>query len=101
MIRHIVMWKFKDEAEGMKKPEIIEKVLGGLASLVGKVPVIRGLEVGGSMTGGDDMHYDMALVVTLDKIEDLPLYDGHPEHVKVREFIGKVRTARVTADIEV
>lgn len=47
------------------------------------------------------MHYDMALVVTLDKIEDLPLYDGHPEHVKVREFIGKVRTARVTADIEV
>ncbi len=100
MIRHIVMWNFKDEYEGMKKPEIMEKVKSGLSALKGKVPVVRDLEVGQSVTSGD-MHYDMALIVTVDSVNDLPAYAEHPEHVKVRRFIGEVRTARVTADIEV
>ena len=100
MIRHIVRWNFKDEYEGMKKPEIMEKVKSGLSALKGKVPVVRDLEVGQSVTSGD-MHYDMALIVTVDSVNDLPAYAEHPEHVKVRRFIGEVRTARVTADIEV
>lgn len=100
MIRHIVMWKFKDEAEGMKKSEITAKVADMLNALKGKVPVLRDLEVGASVTQGD-MHYDMALIVTVDKLEDLPLYANHPEHLKVRDFISKVRTERVTADIAI
>lgn len=100
MIRHIVMWKFKDEAEGMNKSEIMAKVKSGLSALKDVVPVVRDLEVSESVTSGD-MHYDMALIVTVDKLEDLPLYANHPDHLKVREFIGKVRTDRVTADIEI
>ncbi len=100
MIRHIVMWNFKDGAEGMTKAEIIEKVSRDLSALKSVVPVVRDLEVGRSVTSGD-MHYDMALIVTVDSLDDLPLYANHPEHLKVREFIGKVRLERVTADIEV
>lgn len=100
MIRHIVMWNFKDGAEGLTKPEIIAEASAMLTALKGKIPVLRGLEVGGSVTSGD-MHYDMALIVTVDKLADLPLYANHPEHLKVTDFIGKVRTDRVTADIEV
>lgn len=100
MIKHIVMWKFKDEAEGMKKPEILAETAARLNALKGKIPVLRGLDVGASVTSGD-MHYDMALIVTVDKLEDLPLYANHPEHLKVSEFIGKLRTARAVVDIEV
>lgn len=100
MIRHIVMWNFADSAEGMTKTEIMARVARELRALKGVVPVVRDIEVGESVTGGD-MHYDMALIVTVDKLGDLPLYANHPEHLKVRDFISKVRTARVTADFEV
>ena len=100
MIKHIVMWNFKDEAEGMQKPEILAKVADSLNALKGKIPVLRDLEVGASVTSGD-MHYDMALIVTVDKPEDLPVYANHPEHLKVLEFMNKVRIARAVADIEV
>ncbi len=101
MIKHIVMWKIADEAEGMKKPEITDRITRGLSALKDKIDVVRDIEVGPSVTGGDSMHYDMGLIVTVDRLEDLPLYANHPEHLKVREFISKVRTDRVTADIEV
>ncbi|MBQ7227220.1 MAG: Dabb family protein [Clostridia bacterium] len=100
MIRHIVMWKIKEEAESMNKPEIMAHIKDILLALKGKIPVVRDLEVGESLTNGD-MHYDMALIVTVDKLDDLPLYANHPEHLKVRDFISKVRLDRVTADIEV
>ena len=100
MIRHIVMWKIKDEAEGMGKEEIMAKISADLLALKDKIPVVRGVEVSPSLTRGD-MCYDMGLIVSLEKLEDLPLYANHPEHLKVRAFISKVRTERVTADIRV
>ena len=99
MIKHIVMWQFK-EAEGMTKPEVLAKVAADLSALKDKIPVVKELEVGASVTSGD-MHYDMALIVTVDKLADLPLYANHPEHLKVLEFMNKVRTARAVADIEI
>lgn len=100
MVKHIVMWKIKDEAEGLKKPKIMEKIKRDLTALKDIIPVVRELEVSESVTSGD-MHYDMALILTVEKLSDLPLYVNHPDHLKVREFITKVRSARVTADIEV
>ncbi len=100
MIKHIVMWKFKDGACGMSKAEIMAKVRHDLSALKSVIPVVRDLEVNESLTSGD-MHFDMALIVTLDTLDDLPKYANHPEHVKVREFIGGVRVERVTCDIEV
>ena len=100
MIKHIVMWKIKDECDGMNKKEMMNTISEKLASLKGKIKEIIDIEGGPGLTNGD-MNYDMGLIVTLNSLEDLPLYINHPEHLKVREFISKVRLARTTVDIEV
>ena len=100
MIRHVVMWKIKETALGKTKREIMSQIKELLLALKDKIPVVRDIEVGESKTQGD-MHYDMALIVTVDDLSDLPKYTNHPEHLKVLEFISQVREERVTADIEI
>ena len=45
MIKHIVMWKFKDEAEGLTKTENIQKVKSMLEALPQKIDFIREMHV--------------------------------------------------------
>lgn len=100
MVKHIVLWKIKDGYGNMTKAEIMAKIAADLSDLKGRIPEIMDLEVGASLTGGD-MHYDMGLVVTFKRCDDILAYDSHPEHVKVRDFISQVKLDRATADIEV
>jgi len=97
MLKHIVMWQFKDEAEGKTKAENLLHVKKLLESLPGRIPFIRKLEVGMNEYPSS-MAFDMVLVTEFDSKEDLDLYAVHPEHVKVSEFVGKVRSARGVVD---
>lgn len=99
MVKHIVMWKIKDGYGNMTKAEIMAKIAADLSDLKGRIPEIVDLEVGASLTGGD-MHYDMGLIVTVKRLDDLIGYNEHPEHVKVRNFISQVKLERATVDIE-
>ncbi len=40
------------------------------------------------------------LVSTFKSLEELDIYAKHPEHLKVGEFVGKVRKDRVAVDYE-
>mgnify|MGYP003553964412 CR=1 FL=1 len=44
---------------------------------------------------------DQVLVSIFKSLEELDIYAKHPEHVKVGEFVGKVRKDRVAVDYEV
>lgn len=46
MIKHIVMWKIRDELDGKPKSELCRDIKQQLEALPGKIPVIRSLEVG-------------------------------------------------------
>ena len=46
MIKHIVMWKLKDFAEGAGRQENAEKIKSLLEGLKGKIAEIINLEVG-------------------------------------------------------
>ena len=97
MLKHIVMWQFKDEAEGKSKTEnclFIKKMLEALPS---QISFIRKLEVGINEYPSS-MASDMVLVTEFDTKEDLDLYSVHPEHVKVSEYVGKVRSSRSVVD---
>ena len=91
MIKHIVFTKFENPAESVPTARKM------LEALPEKIEQICTLE-----TGADCKHsersYDMALIVTLRSMEDLAIYDQHPEHVKVREYIKAHRTASATVD---
>ena len=98
MIKHIVLWKLKDYAEGADKAENILHMKALLEALPGKISVIRSLEVG--VNGiPSDMAWDVSLIAEFYSPEDLEIYQKHPEHVKVAEFVGKVRMERALVDI--
>lgn len=97
MLKHIVMWKLKDFAEGRTKAENIELIKKELTALAGIVPELRGIELGVDELGSD-MSYDMALTCIFDDMNGMNAYKVHPEHVRVSNYIARVRQARVVVD---
>lgn len=97
MLRHIVMWQFKDEAEGKTKAENCLFIKKQLEALPAKIPFLRKLEVGITVYS-TAMSADMVLITEFDSKENLDAYAVHPDHMKVKEYISKVRTSRMVAD---
>lgn len=94
MIRHIVMWKFKDGEE-----ENMMKFRERLLALKGQIPEIRAMEVGINVNPSE-RSFDAVLVSEFDSLEDLRSYSVNPLHVAVSEFCKTIRTQSVSVDYE-
>ena len=97
MLKHIVLFKLKPIAEGASKEENSKKIKYDLETLTGKVPQIRHIEVGINVIPSETA-YDIAIYSEFADEKDLNIYMKHSEHVKIAEFIGKVRESRVVVD---
>ena len=93
MVRHIVMYMFK---EGVDKQEAICVIDGALAPLVGQIPGLRHLEVRRTFNG-----MDYALYSEFDSREALENYAVHPLHLAAKEKFHHYIDSRVAADYEV
>lgn len=100
MIKHIVMWKLEEKAEGNTKLENAKIIKERLEALIGVIPEIIELEVGIDVLG-TNQSYDVVLVSKFKNLEELDVYAKHPKHLEVGEFVGKVRKDRVSVDYEV
>ena len=100
MIRHIVMWKFKDGAEGKTKLENMEWVREHLYALLPIIPEIKRMEIGVDVTHSS-ASMDLMLLTEFDTIADLKTYAVHPDHLAVAEYVGKVVESRVVLDAEI
>ena len=100
MIKHIVMFTLKDFAAGASRTDNARKIKHLLEGLKSKIDVIVSIEVGFAIdkTSAD---YDVVVCAGFETLKDLETYQTHPEHLKVGEFIGKVRTDRKVIDYEV
>ena len=99
MIKHIVMWKLKDFAEGAKKNENAQSIKVQLEGLKNKIKEVRSMEVGININDSADS-YDIALYSEFASLEDLKKYQHHPEHVKVADFIINLRLDRRVVDYQ-
>ena len=93
MIRHVVMWKFREGTEAEMR-----QFLDGLRALKGQIPQIVEQEVGVDLGGSG--HYDAVLVSTFRSREDLETYRKDPRHVAVSALCKAIRTDRVAVDFE-
>lgn len=100
MVRHVVMWKFKTEAEGKSKLENMEAVREQLYALLPIIPEIKRMEIGFDVKG-TDASMDLMLLTEFDTLETLKIYAEHPEHVKVASYVRKVVESRVVLDCEI
>ena len=100
MIKHIVMWKLKDEAEGNSKEENAKIIKNSIEDLKEKINEIVDIEVGIDVNKSDQA-YDVVLYSTFNSLEDLDSYQKNPDHVKASSFVKKVASSRVVVDYEV
>ena len=100
MIKHIVMWTLKDEAEGAGKAANAAKMKQLLEALPPLIPVLRALEVGTDVFAAAPA-CDVILYTAFDTRADLDAYQVHPEHQKVVAFVKQVVASRSVVDYEV
>ncbi|MFH2131151.1 MAG: Dabb family protein [bacterium] len=99
MLKHIVMWRFKEEALGKSRNENIDIFKTMLENLVGVVDEIVDLKVGKNIIPGDTAS-DLVLNSEFQDIDSLNAYSQHPEHQKVLAFGKQVISERRAVDYE-
>lgn len=99
MIRHVVMWKLKDEAEGASREKNANKLKLILEGLKTNIEEIKNVEVGVNFNhdaSGQD--WDVVLISDFNSELDYTMYTRHEHHKKAMNFINTVVKERRYVD---
>jgi hypothetical protein len=99
LIKHIVMWKLKEQAEGADRATNARKMKELLEACADIVPGILKLEVG-LATPGLEATYDVVLYSEFADKAALDAYQVHPQHEALKAFFVAVREGRQCMDYE-
>ena len=97
MLKHIVMWKFKDHAEGADKAANLLKAKALLDACADIAPGTLRFEVAIAQSGLE-CTYDLVLYTEFEDREALDAYQHHPRHEALKPFIAAVRAERQCMD---
>lgn len=96
MIKHIVMWKLKEEAHSNNKETNAQLIKEKLEALSGKIDGLLKIEVGIDFLGGNN--FDVVLYSELTSKEALDFYQNHPLHQALLPFIREAVEDRKAVD---
>ena len=99
MVKHIVMWKLKENANGNSKEANAKLMKEKIESLKGKISGINILEVGFNFSKNEN-HSDVVLYSEFKSKEDLDNYQIHPLHKALIPFIMETTSERRLVDYE-
>lgn len=100
MVKHIILWKIKEDKTTEEKDIIKTGVKAGLEALKGKVPGLMDIHVQTEALSSSNA--DLMLDSTFENEESLKGYAVHPEHVKVADNnIRPFMEVRMCIDYEV
>lgn len=100
MLKHIVLWKLKDHAEGADRATNARKMKEMLDACATLVPGILKFEVALPQPGLEAT-YDLVLYSEFESKAVLDAYQEHPRHVALKPFFSAVREARQCMDYEI
>ena len=87
MVKHVILWKLKDELDAERKAQVKAGIKEGLEGLRGRIPGLVDIHV--YTDGLASSNADVMLDSAFESEEALKGYAVHPEHVAVAD--GKVR----------
>ncbi len=96
MIKHIVMWNLRAGSPAERHANC-ERLQREFESLRGCIPGLLRLEIGIDHSRVD-YACDVVLYSEFDSQAALDAYATHPEHLRVRQALGDLRTARHQVD---
>jgi hypothetical protein len=99
MVKHIVVWRLKDQADGRPKGENAKLIKEKLEALNGRIPGLLRLEVGIDFSLTEDSG-DLALYSEFASRSALDAYQVHPEHKAIMPFVLEARSERRVVDYE-
>ncbi|MBT9873411.1 Dabb family protein [Bacteroides salyersiae] len=99
MVKHIVLFKLKDEVPETDKLVVMNKFKEAIEALPAKISVIRKIEVGLNMNPGESWH--IALYSEFDNLNDVKFYATHPDHVAAGKIIAEAKESRSCVDYEI
>jgi hypothetical protein len=97
MLKHIVLWKLKDFANGNSKEQNKEIIKRELLELKNYIQEIVSIEVGFNVIKSNQS-YDVCLYSEFRNETDLLIYQQHEMHQKFALFMNDVVEARVVID---
>lgn len=95
MIRHIVLFKFKENISRKSK----EKLIADLKNLKKKIPLVIELEVGVDIAFKPNS-YSIALNSVFETFDDLEKYAVHRDHLDVVKIVKELCESSVKVDFE-
>lgn len=96
MLRHIILWKLKDDIAEAEKPAVKERIKTSLEALP---PFIDGLEELKVHTDAmASSSADLMLESLLRDEEALAYYRDHPKHVEAATYVRSVVDVRLCLD---
>lgn len=98
MVKHLVLFKLKDEVPAAKKEAVMLEFKKAIEALPAKISVIRKIEVGLNMNPGEV--WNIALYSEFDTLEDVKFYAAHPDHVAAGKLLAEVKENRACVDYE-
>ena len=99
MVKHIVLFKLKEEAPDEKKLLAMQQFKQAIEALPEKIDVIRRIEVGLNINPGET--WSIALYSEFDSLEDVKAYAVHPDHVAAGKLLAEVKESRACVDYEI
>jgi hypothetical protein len=100
MVRHIVLWRLKESANGRSKAENAAEIKRLLEDLHGKIPGLLKLEVGYDFSRTAESS-DIVLYSEFESRAALDAYQTHPLHEAVKPFVTAAREERRLVDYSV
>ena len=97
MVKHIVCWKIKEDLD---TEGVFEEMKIRVEAMNGEIPGLIKVELGRDFNRSE-VAFDVALYSELENKEALEVYQDHPMHLHVKEFIGAVTIERVVVDYEI
>lgn len=101
MLKHVVMWKLKDQAMGKTRIENAEIMKQLLEDLPSGIEQLKSAEVGLCILKGGPSVSDVVLITEFENEEDLKTYAEHPDHQRVVNFIVNVTDERRVVDYRI
>lgn len=100
MVKHVILWKLKDEFSAEEKETIKAGIKSGLEGLMGQVPGL--LEISVHTNGLPSSNADLMLDSAFESEDALKGYAVHPAHVEVADTKVRPYTAtRTCLDFEI
>ena len=96
MIRHICMFKFKEENKKQNLEEAVRRV-----ESLRELPQVKRFEIAVNDETAPASNYELALIFDFASMAELDAYQKDPKHLEFGAFISQVREGRACIDFQI